>query len=750
MKISACWIVKNEEANIARSIKSIQEIVDELIVVDTGSTDSTVEVARALGAKTDFFEWNDDFSAARNYALSLAAGELIFFLDADEWFEPKLGREERRVLEQIFATSAWDAARVNISHINMQTGLLIGKSAVTRIIRKRKDIRYRNKVHEEPRKAGNNYLDTALIEDWNLNHSGYTGDAMPEKTERNVKLLENSVKMDPDNPDIFKQYFYLMREYNNDNQYEKAYPYFLKLKQDRKEMKNFSASCPDLAAHYFYMGLGLTSHFRERFSRRELYDALVLTMKRLLPNYPGSDTIHLVYQYCLDMKEDRFMKDLEISVKAAAKKGTAQNTYYKGAQARLFAYAAMAAWRRGKKEKAFEYAGACFTQNDDFIQYDVLGILLNCLKGQPAADIILFLNSIFSTANEEKLSWMIKGLQMEGYSTLYIYYIKKQLEQGTVATDGYLLLLILLGRYEEAVKVGLSQYDEIPSIIRDNIFLAAICSGNEVIYRDNMQYLEGYAHILEAFFANRRLETIKEEDERILLHHYKSVAFTGGVEKAERLLNVFRASPVLCFLTKARYCIHNGLFEEVLKEDVSFLREDDFTSHELLVRCYSATGRYSEALNVLERFIESGLLRQDLFHWILVLAENEEKSVREKARRLYDAYQPILDEVIDLNDVINTRIVYDDSGRKQTHALKHTTPEQFIKLSKKAAPAIPHKELLEALSGAAEVYEEKGLYAMAQQCYMRLYACNYEMEKTKAGLGRVFGKLGNKELAKWF
>ena len=95
MKITGCYIVKNEEANIARSIDSIKAVCDEIIVVDTGSDDRTVEIATAKGAKVLRFRWVNDFSKARNYAMSLARGDIIIFLDADEWFVPALNEESK-------------------------------------------------------------------------------------------------------------------------------------------------------------------------------------------------------------------------------------------------------------------------------------------------------------------------------------------------------------------------------------------------------------------------------------------------------------------------------------------------------------------------------------------------------------------------------------------------------------------------------------------------------------------------------
>ncbi len=88
-RISAILIVKNEEKHLDRCLQSIQGGVDEIIVVDTGSTDKTVEIAESFGATIGHFEWCNDFSAARNYSLGLATGDWALWIDADEAVTPE-------------------------------------------------------------------------------------------------------------------------------------------------------------------------------------------------------------------------------------------------------------------------------------------------------------------------------------------------------------------------------------------------------------------------------------------------------------------------------------------------------------------------------------------------------------------------------------------------------------------------------------------------------------------------------------
>ena len=83
MKINLVMIMKNEERSLERCLKQAGGIVDEIIIADTGSTDRSVEIAEKSGAKIWKYEWNDDFAAARNFALEHSDAEWNLILDAD-------------------------------------------------------------------------------------------------------------------------------------------------------------------------------------------------------------------------------------------------------------------------------------------------------------------------------------------------------------------------------------------------------------------------------------------------------------------------------------------------------------------------------------------------------------------------------------------------------------------------------------------------------------------------------------------
>jgi len=93
-------IAKNEEASLGRCLASVRDLVDEMVVVDTGSTDGTVAVAEAFGARIGHFPWRDDFAAARNESLGLCSGDWVLLLDADETVDRADHGEIRRALER--------------------------------------------------------------------------------------------------------------------------------------------------------------------------------------------------------------------------------------------------------------------------------------------------------------------------------------------------------------------------------------------------------------------------------------------------------------------------------------------------------------------------------------------------------------------------------------------------------------------------------------------------------------------------
>jgi tetratricopeptide (TPR) repeat protein len=100
MRLSFCMIVKNEAENLPRCLASVKDVADELIVLDTGSTDRTIAIAQSFGAQVQSFGWTNDFSAARNQALSYVTGDWVLVLDADEVLVTEVVPQLRQAMQQ--------------------------------------------------------------------------------------------------------------------------------------------------------------------------------------------------------------------------------------------------------------------------------------------------------------------------------------------------------------------------------------------------------------------------------------------------------------------------------------------------------------------------------------------------------------------------------------------------------------------------------------------------------------------------
>ncbi len=191
IKISACYIVKNEEKNLRTSLESLQYAVDEIIVVDTGSTDNTLEVAKSFGAVIFNEMWHDDFSAPRNIALDYAEGDWIIFLDADEYFTAETAKNIRSVIENIGEENI-GGLLIHLVNIDVENDNRVMDSAfVLRIFRNLRGLQYVGKIHEELKWFGKNLPNMISIppQILTLYHTGYSATLNKAKAERNLKLL---------------------------------------------------------------------------------------------------------------------------------------------------------------------------------------------------------------------------------------------------------------------------------------------------------------------------------------------------------------------------------------------------------------------------------------------------------------------------------------------------------------------------------------------------------------------------------
>lgn len=218
--LSLCMIVKNEERHLPHCLDSVRGLVDEIIVVDTGSTDGTVRLAESYGARILHHQWQDDFAAARNVGLEAAAGDWVMVLDADEELHP----EDRHLLRALCRNPDVEAYSMVQMHLTDAAGLLETEICYDiDLWRNRKEYRFESALHEQILPAIRRAKPDAVVQSCpiRIRHYGFLQQTFQAKgkSERNLRLAR---KLVAEHPDDFFYRFNLALELQGTQDYAAA------------------------------------------------------------------------------------------------------------------------------------------------------------------------------------------------------------------------------------------------------------------------------------------------------------------------------------------------------------------------------------------------------------------------------------------------------------------------------------------------------------------------------------------------
>lgn len=238
--ISLCMITKNEQNFLEQCIRSIKHIADEIIIVDTGSTDQTKQIAEKLGAKIFDFKWCDDFSAARNFSISKATKQWILYLDADETISqnalPKIKELIKNKdidgfafkIRNYFKGNIKTPKALNDSYKESRDYAGWHEAEIIRLFKNSKNIHFTNIIHETVadsiRKFNGKIKPVNII----IHHFGFVTEKSEQKTKKYIEMQEKQIQQTPDNP---KPYYELGAIYLEQGNYKKAIELLEKAKQ---------------------------------------------------------------------------------------------------------------------------------------------------------------------------------------------------------------------------------------------------------------------------------------------------------------------------------------------------------------------------------------------------------------------------------------------------------------------------------------------------------------------------------------
>ena len=198
--ISLCMIVKDEQELLGQCLESVKDVVDEMIIVDTGSSDNTLKIAESYGAKIYHYTWDGSFSTARNYGLQFATGDWILQLDADEALE----KEDIPLIKQITRSDEYVAIFVALLN---DTDDGFSKHYFQRLFRRGK-ARYEGIVHNQLKYEGADILTEIRVYHYGYNLSKSKMDAKYRRTET---LLLQQLAEDDSNPFAYQNYIRILR-----------------------------------------------------------------------------------------------------------------------------------------------------------------------------------------------------------------------------------------------------------------------------------------------------------------------------------------------------------------------------------------------------------------------------------------------------------------------------------------------------------------------------------------------------------
>lgn len=446
MKISACVIVKNEEKNITQWLNNMRQIADEIIVVDTGSTDNTLNILENAGITPYHFTWCNDFATAKNYAIQQATGDWIAFLDADEYFDASSVQRFRTEMTRYHANKKIGAIMCQLVNIDTDNrNKIIDTMIQVRIFRNSKDIYYKNPVHEQLVTKPGKYIMQKCF-DLQIIHTGYSAGILRKKAERDLPILQQREKEAKTQKEREQLYVFFMDAYNCLGVFDKVLLYAQKaVKSNMKTLGGDIHVYECMISAMIHLGkddkeiMAVITEARRKFPR-EVFFAVQLGYYY----YVGRDYLQ-AEQYLLEARRLRQFAEKDI------KAGKAVSDTSLNLMPMLYSCLGDIYIRKGQKQQALRIS----LEGMEYYKYNHLltKVLYKSLLGRPVLDIIQIFDCLYERKKDGDFLMEAIGWQATGEFAAYYYpihdtgdkvklYLKTKKYQGGAAVAGQQLDLL--------------------------------------------------------------------------------------------------------------------------------------------------------------------------------------------------------------------------------------------------------------------------------------------------------------------
>lgn len=500
--LSLCMIVRDEEKVLKRCLDSVKGLVDEIIIVDTGSVDGTKEIARSYTDHIYDFEWIQDFAAAKNEAIRKATGKWILVLDADEYAIDEGQEKLRGYLESLDHQQPVGLILPIYNYTgSLSSGNFVESTAV-RIFNNLPSVYFERPIHEQVVLQGGEL--PVVHYKFTLFHTGYTLETQTEKkkTERNLaifeKLKEKQTLQEYD-------YFTLGNEYNTLRDYKKALYYYKRAITKKSYNQAFIPHCMT----------NMTAILIDTDQLREALEVIETGLQR----WPHYADFHCLRGAAYEkagfghLAEAQFLKCLEIADSPASKKGIYWLVAPKYGSTVPLTRLCRLSFANMDWNKTVYYLTKLLhlDPTDHLILYQLLNILQ---QSEDARSIISFLDKIYPEQTQVEAKKLLNVCLLLGNRELSEYYCSKCTELHVPLQSYYKLYLALVQNdpsgFEQALSdPTLSQHKDQANKL---LFLAAIVWNKpEYIHRleaseASLQEAEAYKAVLQYLFGQNNLQ----------------------------------------------------------------------------------------------------------------------------------------------------------------------------------------------------------------------------------------------------
>lgn len=610
MKLSACMIAKNEEKVIATCINSYKDIVKEIIVVDTGSTDKTIEIAGSLGAKVYHYTWNNNFAEAKNFALDQAKGDWIIFLDADEYFANDTAKNIVPIIKQLHAS--FDTIACKMKNIDYANGKMLDEITHIRIFKRDKNIRYVNSIHEMLiNKTKNKNLKAFLADEKDLliYHTGYSLTNRGEKSERNLKLLLLEIDKGPEKPAIYQ---YISDCYFGIEDWKQAIKYAQMFIDSGAKFIGYNVkphqNIIDSMLHLKYntdeilkeINIGL-----KKFPRNPSFHFYLANMLYDLKKY---DEAYAEYKITLKLQEE--YDDIEIN-------SIPPNIYY------IYYYMGIIALYQNDDEKALTYFIESLRlekMNDN-----CLFRLLLIIKDFPTQDVILLLNSLYDSNQEKELDFLVSNLTKINISIVLAYYTNMRLKKFKQDDITVVYMLLSNGQYEKTFEIARKCLISAPE---DRLFelltmASAIMSENNNYLLWITKHMNGAMRDFADIVLCNELTIFPEKYKHDYYDLVTRLLILGNNKALQKVINLSQ-----CFKDEDIYVglgnifLRQQLYSEAIQFYIQFLdrvKEDDQRVVNIVFAiglCWYKLRDYENAATVFIQAYELGYNQNDIYEFL--------------------------------------------------------------------------------------------------------------------------------------